>query len=111
MRTFRAETPRPLPGRGRVLLLRFRGPVLAGAAVAVIALALARLHLPTDHTSVVKGPAPAASTIDDEVSLSRLSALANQDQAELDSHLDQISPNLLPDVQKGRGVLRVLSGQ
>jgi hypothetical protein len=48
---------------------------------------------------------------DQQVSLIRLSVLANQDQAGFDSQLDQVSTTLLPDVQSGHGVLKTLSAE
>lgn len=111
LRKFRPEAPKPLPGRGQLLLLRWRAPAFAAAAVgALIALALlAWLRGPVEHRARLEQPAPARSTIVDEVSLRRLSTMANQDPAKLDDHLDRISPKLLPDVRKGHGVLRTLS--
>jgi hypothetical protein len=71
------------------------------------------------HTSV-SAPAPAVrvetarvvdNSIADQISLGRLSVLANQDPAKLDAQLDQVSSKVLPDVRSGHGVLKTLSAE
>jgi hypothetical protein len=116
LRSFHPRQPRPLPGRGKVLLLRWRGPVIAVAVVgAVLAVALLSMrHRPVSAPSPMAGvetPRATDNGIAEQISLGRLSALANQDPARLEAQLDQISAKLLPDVRSGHGVLKTLSAE
>jgi hypothetical protein len=116
LRRFQPREPRPLPGRNKAILLRWRGPAIAVAAVgAVLAVTLLSMR----HTPV-SAPAPVVRVmtppsrdggIAEEISLGRLSVLANQDPAKLDAQLDQVSSKLLPDVRNGHGVLKTLSAE
>src|SRR5258708_3835308 len=101
LRSFQPRQPRPLPGRGKLLVLRWRGPAIAvAAAAAVLMLALLSMrHTPAPAPSPVarvEMPRPGDS-IAEQVSLGRLSILANQDPARLEAQLDQVSSKLLPD--------------
>jgi hypothetical protein len=116
LRSFQPRQPRPLPGRGKLILLRWRGPAIAAAAVgAVLAVTLLSMrHRP------VSAPSPVArvetlpvtdNSIAEQISLGRLSALANQDPARLEAQLDLAAAKLLPDVRSGHGVLKTLSAE
>lgn len=105
LRRFRPLKPRPFPGKGPVLFRRWAFPAAAAAcAAAVFALAIPRLlHPPSSSEAML--------TRGQQVSLVRLSLLANRDPDKLDSQLDRVSPTLLPDVQSGHGVLKTLSAK
>lgn len=116
LRSFQPRQPRPLPSRGKVLLLRWRGPAIAMAAVAAVLILslLSMRHSPISAPSPVaraETPRTADISIAEQVSLGRLSALANQDPAGLEAQLDQVSSKLLPDVRSGHGVLKTLSAE
>jgi hypothetical protein len=116
LRSFHPRQPRPLPGKGKVLLLRWRRPAIATAGVgAVLAVALLSIwHRPVAAPSPmvrVETPLATDNGIAEQISLGRLSALANQDPARLEAQLDQVSAKLLPDVCSGHGVLKTLSAE
>ena len=115
LRGFQPHQPRPLPGRGKLFVLRWRGPAIAvAAAAAVLMLALlSKRHAPPPTLSpVARVEAPrSGDSIAEQVSLGRLSILANQDPARLEAQLDQVSSKLLPDVRSGHGVLKALSAE
>jgi len=116
LRSFQPRSPRPLPGRGKLLVLRWRGPAIATAAVAaVLILALLSLRHATgpapSNVARVETPRTTNISIAEQVSLGRLSVLANQDPARLEAQLDQVSSKLLPDVRSGHGVLKTLSAE
>ncbi len=115
LRGFQPHQPRPLPGRGKLFVLRWRGPavaVAAAAAVLMLALLSMRHTLPPAPLPVARVEMPqSADSIAEQVSLGRLSILANQDPARLEAQLDQISSKLLPDVRSGHGVLKALSAE
>jgi len=116
LRSFQPRQPRPLPGKGRALVLRWRAPAIAVAAVAAV-LILALLSMKHRSASVpspiarVEAPRAEDIGIAEQISLGRLSALANQDPAKLEAQLDQVSSRLLPDVRSGHGVLKTLSAE
>jgi hypothetical protein len=111
LRQFRPQQPRPLPGRTKVVLIRWRVP-LAVCATAVIILSIAMwLRFPKlDHIS-----RPSAANIQQtmpiaqEISLAHLGRAALQDPASLDAQLDSLSTRLLPDVRRSHGVLHSLA--
>jgi hypothetical protein len=116
LRSFHPRQPRPLPNRGKVLFLRWRGPVVAAAVVgAVLAVALLSMrHRPVSAPppmARVETPLGTNNGIAEQISLGRLSALANQDPARLEAELDRVSAKLLPDVRSGHGVLKTLSAE
>jgi hypothetical protein len=116
LRRFHPRQPRPLPGRAKVFVVRWRGPAIAAAVVgAVLAVALLSMR----HTPV-SAPAPvvrvetaraADNNIAEQISLGRLSILANQEPDKLDAQLDRVSSKLLPDVRSGHGILKTLSAE
>jgi hypothetical protein len=116
LRSFQPRQPRPLPGRSRLLVLSWRAPAIAVAAVAAV-LTFALLFMrhtsgPVPSPTVrVETPSTRDNNIGEQISLGRLSALANQAPARLDAHLDQVSPKLLPDVLSGHGILKTLSAE
>jgi hypothetical protein len=116
LRSFQPHQPRPLPGRGKLFVLRWRGPAIAVAAMAAVLV----LTLLSMRHSLSSAPSPAAPvemtrtadiSIAEQVSLGRLSILAKQDPARLEAQLDQVSSKLLPDVRSGHGVLQALSAE
>ncbi len=111
LRQFRPQQPRPLPGRTKDVLFRWRAPLAAGAAAVVILSValpfLSRKPAPTSHQS----PADIQQTmpIAQEISLAHLGRAALQDPASLDAQLDSLSTRLLPDVRRSHGVLHSLA--
>lgn len=109
LRQFRAQAPGQLPQQRK----REKVWIVALAAVAALILltigvvALRNAHS-NSHRALVRKPVesqPAAA----EVSMIRLSRLAQQDPDSLGIHLDRLSPRLLPDVSSGKGVLNHLA--
>src|SRR5882762_9314904 len=110
LRSFQPRQPRPLPGRGKLFVLRWRGPAIALAAAAsffMLTLLSMRHALPPAPLPLARVEMPpSADSIAEQVSLGLLSILANQDPARLEAQLDQVSSKLLPDVRSGHGVLK-----
>jgi hypothetical protein len=109
LRQFRPHHPRPLPDKRWILFRRWAYPAAAAAIVAMVfGLSIARRsHKPAGwERSLVSSDQASHSQ---QLSLLRLSILANQDPAKFDDQLDRSSATLLPDVQSGHGVLRTLS--
>jgi hypothetical protein len=106
LRQFRPRQPRDLP-EPRVLRWRRRTPALAAvAALIVVALWLRVWRSPRVE------PPPLASEASDlarETSLGSLSRVVRNAPESIDSHLDRLSPRLLPDVQRSTGVLKALA--
>ena len=110
LKQFQARAPRPLPVRRR-LAICFRRPAAFMAAAATILVALTLFLLKQSesrHPRVVLVPR-ASQPIAEQISVIRLSRLAQQDPEKLGSHLDRLSRALLPDVQKSKGVLKQLA--
>jgi hypothetical protein len=111
LRQFRPQQPRPLPGRTKAVLFRWRGP-LAACAAAVIILAAAIPFVPRKpaHTAH-QSPANVqqAMPIAQEISLAHLGRAALNDPASLDAQLDSLSARLLPDVRRSHGILHSLA--
>lgn len=110
LRQFQARAPRPLPIQKKPFL--FRRPAMALAAVtAVIVLAIGLFVLrgrreppqPAVDLHVQKEPVP------QQISMIRLSRIAQEDPEKLGSHLDELSARLLPDVRGSKGVLKQLA--
>jgi hypothetical protein len=111
LRQFRPQQPSPLPGRTKVVLLRWRVP-LAACTAAVILLAVAipflsRKPVHTSHQSPVY--VQQAMPIAQEISLAHLGRAALDDPASLDAQLDSLSTRLLPDVRRSHGILHSLA--
>ncbi len=110
LRQFQARAPRPLPTVKKPFL--FRRPAMALAAVAaVIVLAITGFvrrgrqapPQPPIEVQVQKEPVP------QQISMIRLSRIAQEDPDKLGSHLDELSARLLPDVRGSKGVLKQLA--
>lgn len=111
LRQFRPQQPRPLPGRTKVVLIRWRVPLAAcTAAVVILAAAIPLFFRKPAHTSH-ESPAgiQQAMPIAQEISLAHLSRAALQDPASLDAQLDSLSTRLLPDVRRSHGILHSLA--
>lgn len=110
LRQFQARAPRPLPRLKKSFL--FSRPAMALAvAAAVIVLAVTAFLLrgrqappqPAVDVQVQKEPVP------QQISMIRLSRIAQEDPEKLGSHLDELSARLLPDVRGSKGVLKQLA--
>lgn len=111
LKQFQARAPRPLPVRRRPVIFSRAAAFMAAAAVILVVLTFFLLQQSENrHPRVVLAPhhsQPAA----EQISLIRLSRLAQQDPEKLGAHLDQLSRSLLPDVQTSKGVLKQLARQ
>lgn len=112
LRQFQARAPRPLAIQKQPFLVR--RPAMALAAVtAVIVLAIGLFVLrgrqeppqPAVDVQAQKEPVP------QQISMIRLSRIAQEDPEKLGSHLDELSARLLPDVRGSKGVLKQLARQ
>jgi hypothetical protein len=120
LRQFRPRQPKPLPGKGRLLVMRFRVPVLA-AGVAAVALCVVLLVLRGSKPNprvIVRDAVPHQQEVParedsaaQQITLGRLSVIAKQEPEKLDAHLERVSQSILPDVRAGHGVLRALSAE
>lgn len=109
LKQFQARAPRPLPARRRPVIFRRTMVFTAAAAVILVALTLFLLKQPESrHPRVVLAPHD-SQPVAEQISVMRLSRLAQQDPEKLGSHLDQLSRALLPDVQTSKGVLKELA--
>lgn len=111
LRQFRPQDPRPLPGRTKVMLFRWRVPLaVCAAAMVILAAAIPFLSRKTAHTSR-QSPANVQQTmpIAQEISLAHLGRAALNDPASMDAQLDSLSTRLLPDVRRSHGVLHSLA--
>jgi hypothetical protein len=111
LRQFRPQHPRPLPGRTKIVLFRWRMP-LAACAAAIIILAViipffSRKPAHTSHQSPVN--VQQTMPIAQEISLAHLGRAALNDPASLDAQLDSLSTRLLPDVRRSHGILHSLA--
>ena len=112
LRRFRAQAPKPLP---RWQPYRFRPRmIIAWAAVFLIALSAAfywrQLYwghqgtLPTAPLQSMR-PVPMVKT----PTLARLNRIAQEDPGSLDSYLNELSKELLPDTRSSHGAFRQLA--
>jgi hypothetical protein len=110
LRQFRPQQPRPLPGRTKAMIFRWRMPLAACAAVIILAVIIPFLSRKPAHTSY-QSPANVQPTmpIAQEISLAHLGRAALNDPASLDAQLDSLSTRLLPDVRRSHGVLHSLA--
>ena len=112
LRQFRPQQPRPLPGRTKAVVVRWRVPLAAATAAAIVLAVSMWLRSPmTEHSSrpsVVSG-VQQTIPIAQEISLARLSRAAQTDPASLDAQLDSLSTRLLPDVRRSHGILNSLA--
>jgi hypothetical protein len=112
LRRFRAQNPKPLP---RLQTYRFRPRmVIAWAAVFLIALSAAfyRRQLYWRHQGTLPiaplqstRPVPMIKT----PTLARLNRIAQEDPGSLDSYLNELSKELLPDTRSSKGAFRQLA--
>ncbi|MBZ5507529.1 MAG: hypothetical protein LAO78_18875 [Acidobacteriia bacterium] len=108
LRRFRPQSPRPLPGRTRVALLRWRVPLMAAAAaVLVFSISLAFFLRKPDHSPVAQ--IERAEPLAQETSFIRLSRAAMDDTGGFDARMDSLSAKLLPDVRRSQGILKALA--
>jgi hypothetical protein len=116
LRQFRPHAPRPLPDERTVLFRRWAYPAAAAAVAAVVFSLATFLFL---HPSLLHQPSRPEQPLfsrdqasrDQQISLLRLSVLADRDPEKFDAHLDRVSATLLPDVRSGNGVLKTLSAE
>ncbi|MGC2698309.1 MAG: hypothetical protein WA738_21180 [Candidatus Angelobacter sp.] len=105
LRQFRPQPPRAFPRHVPFVWLRSSAP-LASAAVAVLAVAFFLSKPPVRHNTNIT---PETQAIDAQaVTWGHLRRFAD-DPAQLDSHLDSLSSQVLPDVQRKGGVLSKLA--
>ncbi len=114
LRKFQPRRPKPLPSRIRVIFLRWRAPAAAAILIVllgtVLGLVLRHSRTKSDSSTLVTNqPQIHAIPVAQQVSLGRLNAAAREGPASLDAVLDKASPNLLPDVERGHGVLSALA--
>lgn len=107
LRQFRPRAPRPLPA---ARASRWIGIAAAALFLMVVSAAIAWLRPHSDDGGgtipVVARPAPERA-----VSLASLHALAALDSSQLELALDREARGLLPDVERGGGVLQALSAR
>ncbi|HKW76887.1 MAG TPA: hypothetical protein VJN64_15255 [Terriglobales bacterium] len=108
LRQFSLRQPRPLPQR---YAIRRRFPVPALAAVAaLIVTALLLLFFQQakhPHRPQITRTQPADLAV--ESSLASFNRILRQDPEKLDGAMNSLSPRLLPDVQRSRGILKTLA--
>jgi hypothetical protein len=107
LRQFRAQAPGQLPQPPKREKIRIAA-LAAVAALILLTIGIVALRVENSSHRLVKRtvePQPAAA----EVSMIRLSRFAQQDPESLGTHLDSLSPRLLPDVRSGKGVLNHLA--
>ena len=107
LRRFRPQPPRPLPGRAKVALLRWRVPLMAVATVLLISIALVLVSRKQEQSLSLQ--IERAGPLAQETSFIRLSRVAKEDSAEFDARMDSLSAKLLPDVRRSQGVLKALA--
>lgn len=107
LRQFRAKQPRSLP-QPPAIIRRVRVPVFAAVAAVLLitVLLLFRQQRPSHQPQVVHSqPADLAQ----ETSLEAFNRLLRQDPEKIDGAMNSLSPRLLPDVQRSRGILKTLA--
>lgn len=108
LRQFRARPPQSLPQR-HTIVRRARAQLwVAVAALAVIAAMLVLLRQqrhPHQPQIVQSRPADLAQ----ETSLRAFNRLLRQDPEKVDGTMSSLAPQLLPDVQRSRGILKILA--
>jgi hypothetical protein len=111
LRQFHPQQPRPLPGRTKSVFIRWRLPLAAASAAAIVLAISMWLRPPraehSAHPSVAN--IQQAIPIAQEISLAHLGRAALQDPARLDAQLDSLSARLLPDVRHSHGILHSLA--
>lgn len=113
LREFRPQKPRGLPGSAPNFLRRW-GPRLAIAAMLLlIAAVMIFVSRKRGHEAqLARRPAPtvqpAYESVTREVSLQRLTMLAQTDPEQLDAALAEASRKLLPHVERAGGALHSL---
>jgi ferric-dicitrate binding protein FerR (iron transport regulator) len=109
LRQFRARAPRPLPGKARTAFSRRPAVLMAAAALVLVAVSLLVMRQMPEKVRPMQAKTAHAEPALQEISLVRLSRIAQQEPEKLDSHLDHLSTQLLPDVLAGHGVLKQLA--
>lgn len=108
LRQFRLRNPPPLTQPHRI---EHRNPLRAIAAVAalVVITVLLLFFQQTRHSH----PQPIAGTqstnLAAETSLASFNRILRKDPEKLEGAMNSLSPRLLPDVQRSRGVLKILA--
>lgn len=103
LRQFRPREPGSLPkleGKGP----RWLDPIVAAAAAAAI-MAISVLLVGRRQPVAQQTATPQSSS----VSLGKLSRMVREHPDSLDTELESLSPRLLPDVQRSRGILKDLA--
>lgn len=111
LKQFRVRAPRPLPGKVKTVFF-LRPAALMTAAAALILIAVSLLVMRQRPEQVRPKPAQTAQQAEpalQEISFVRLSRIAQHEPEKLDSHLDHLSTQLLPDVRTSHGVLKQLA--
>ena len=106
LRQFRAQAPRPLPGKMKFVI--HRRPAVVFAAVAALLIGAFGLTVWQRKGNIPAAPRPSAQEMApalEEVSFVRLSRVAQEGPEKLDSYLNGLSKTLLPDIRKQPGCL------
>jgi hypothetical protein len=111
LRQFQVRAPRPLPKAEKPFL--FRRPAMAvGALTAAILLSIAIFVLRGRQAPPQQALVPITAQkeqVPQQISMIRLSRIAQEDPEKLGSYLDELSAPLLPDVRGSKGVLKQLA--
>jgi hypothetical protein len=107
LRQFRPKPPRSLPQPHRIVR-RIRGPVFAAvAALMLIAVLLLLQQQRGPHQPQIVNSQP--PNLAQEASVEAFNRLLRQDPEKVEAAMDSLSPRLLPDVQRSRGILKTLA--
>lgn len=111
LKQFQARAPKPLPTVEKPFLFR-RAAMALSTVAAVIVLAITAFVLRGRQGPQQQPPAEVElqkELVPQQISMIRLSRIAQQDPEKLGSHLDELSARLLPDVRGSKGVLKQLA--
>jgi hypothetical protein len=109
LRQFRAQSPKPLPGRVKFVI--YRRPAAAVSVIAAVLMGVALLTMWQQKKTIPPGPqiVRQITPVANEVSSVRLGRIALEDPEKLDSYLNRLSKKLLPDTRSSHGVLKQLA--
>jgi hypothetical protein len=106
LRQFKPPEPRALVRPAKALS---RTPMFAAAAAIILIAMACWLAVSIRQRSQVTRNSPPVSALTQPTSMAALGRLAREHPEQIDEQLDVLSSHVLPDVQRGDGVLRKLA--